>query len=72
MADRKRGFEGVLWYQGMSRVCPECPQTNPREEREASWIRDAYGEHMGAKAEGRMKKAGNAGEATQSQVRVAT
>ena len=29
VADRKRGFEGVLWYQDLSRVCPEYPQTTP-------------------------------------------
>src|ERR1039458_4596697 len=28
-----------------------------REAREANWIREAYGEHPGANAEGRMKKA---------------
>ena len=44
LADRKRGFEGVLWYQDRSRVCPGCPQTTPREAREGSWIREAYGE----------------------------
>ena len=44
VADRKRGFERVLWYQGMSRVCPGCPQTTPRELRRASCIRRAYGE----------------------------
>jgi len=43
-ADRKRGLEGGLWYQGMSRVCPGCPQTSPRELRKASCIQDAYGE----------------------------
>src|SRR5208283_3283813 len=51
LADRKRGFEGVLWYQGMSRVCPGCPQTSPREAREESCIRKAYGEHPGANTE---------------------
>ena len=30
--------------QGVSRVCPGCPQTKPRGAGEASWIRDAYGE----------------------------
>jgi hypothetical protein len=34
VADQKRRFEGVLWYQTMSRVCPGCPQSSPREERE--------------------------------------
>ena len=47
----KWGFEGGLWFQGMSRVCPGCPQTSPGEEREASCIRDAYAEHPGANAE---------------------
>jgi len=51
VADRKRGFETVLWYQGMSRVCPGCPQATPREEWETSCIRKAYGEHPGANAE---------------------
>ena len=40
--DEKRGPEGGLWYQGMSRVCPGCPQSNPREVHQASWIRDTY------------------------------
>jgi hypothetical protein len=44
VADQKRGFEGGLWYQGMSRVCPGCPRTTPREARKARCIRDAYGE----------------------------
>ena len=56
-ADRKRRFEGVLWYQDMSRVCPGCPQTTPMEARQVSCIRDAYGEHPGANAECRMKNA---------------
>src|ERR1017187_9854411 len=30
-ADRKRGFEGVLWYQDLSRVCPRCPQATPSD-----------------------------------------
>jgi hypothetical protein len=44
-ADRKLGFERVLWYQDMSRVCPGCPQTTTREAREGSCIRKAYDEH---------------------------
>jgi hypothetical protein len=51
VADQKRRFEAGLWYQNMSRVRPECPQTTPREERKASCIRKAYGEHPGAKVE---------------------
>jgi len=43
LADQKRGFEGVLWYQGMSRVCPGCPQTITREAEEGVCIQDAYG-----------------------------
>ena len=46
VADQKRGFEGVLWYQDMSRVCPGCPQTTPREARKGSCIRETYGEGM--------------------------
>ena len=38
LADQKRGFDGVLWYLGMSRVVPGCPQTTPRAAREASCI----------------------------------
>src|ERR1017187_6988048 len=45
VADQKRGIEGVLWYQDMSRVCPGCHQTTPREAREESCIRKAYDEH---------------------------
>ena len=56
VADQKRRFEAGLWYQNMSRVRPECPQTTPREERKASCIRKAYGEHPGAKVECRMKE----------------
>ena len=41
--DEKRGPEGGLWYQGRSRVCPGCLQSNPREVHQASWIRDTYG-----------------------------
>jgi hypothetical protein len=67
LADQKRGFEGVLWCQDMSRVCPGCHQTTPRKAREASCIREAYGEHAGAKAECRMQNAEWPGEATQSQ-----
>jgi hypothetical protein len=66
LADQKRGLDGVLWYQDMSRVCPECPQTTPREARDASCIRKAYGEHAGAKEEGRRKNAGMRRKATQS------
>ena len=44
LADRKPGFERVLWYQDMSRVCPGCPQTTPREAREEGCIRKAYAE----------------------------
>jgi hypothetical protein len=55
VADQKWGFEGRLWYQAMSRVYPGCPQTTTGETREGSWIREAYGEHQGAKGEGRMK-----------------
>src|SRR5664279_4970676 len=47
LADQKRGFEGVLCYQDMSRVCPGCPQTTPRKAREGSWIRKPYGEYPG-------------------------
>ena len=36
----------------MSRVCPGCPQTTPREAREASCIRDAYGENPKSKVQG--------------------
>jgi hypothetical protein len=54
VAAQKQGFEAALWYQDMSRVCPECPQTNPREAREGRCIREAYGGHRGANAEGRM------------------
>jgi len=54
VADRKRGFEGGLWCQGMSRVCPGCPRTTPREAREGSCIRKAYGGNPGTKAEGRV------------------
>jgi hypothetical protein len=42
LADQKRGFEIVLWYQGMSSVCPGCPQTTPRQARNGSCIRKAY------------------------------
>src|ERR1035441_4816825 len=35
----------------MSRVCPGCPQTSPREAGEGGCIRDPYGEHPGANAE---------------------
>jgi hypothetical protein len=56
VADQKRRFEAGLWYQNMSRVRPECPQATPREERKASCIRKAYGEHSGAKVECRMKE----------------
>jgi hypothetical protein len=43
VADQKRGSVGALWYQGMSRVCPRRPQSNPREARKESCIRKAYG-----------------------------
>src|ERR1035438_9729133 len=56
VADQKRRFWARLWFQNMSRVRPECPQTNPREERKASCIRKVYGEHPGAKVECRMKE----------------
>ena len=36
MPDQKWGFEGGLWYQGGSRVCPECHQTTQRKARQAS------------------------------------
>ena len=49
VADQKRGFEAALWYQNMSRVCPECPQTNPREAKDGSWIQEAYGERPKSK-----------------------
>jgi hypothetical protein len=45
LADQKWGFEGVLWYQHMSRVCPGRPQTTPRGARKVSCIRYAYGKH---------------------------
>jgi hypothetical protein len=41
---QKVGFESGLWYQGMSRVCPGCPQTTPRKVGEGNCIQDAYGE----------------------------
>ena len=44
VADQERGLESVLWYQSMSRVCPEYPQTTPREAREGGCILKAYGE----------------------------
>ena len=45
MPDQKGGPEGGLWYQGMSRVVPGCPQSTPREVGEGSCIRYAYAEH---------------------------
>src|ERR1035437_9283052 len=43
MPDQKGGPEGGLWYQGMSRVVPGCPQTSPRAAGEGRCIWDAYG-----------------------------
>jgi hypothetical protein len=57
MADLKRGVVRVLWYQDMSRVCPGCPQTAPREAREVSCIRDAYDKLPVTKVECRMQNA---------------
>jgi hypothetical protein len=45
MPDQKWGPEAGLWYQGMSRVVPDLPQTTPSEARQASCIRKAYIEH---------------------------
>jgi len=45
VADQKHGVEGVLWYQGMSRVCPGCHQTSPGEARKGGCIRDPDAEH---------------------------
>jgi hypothetical protein len=45
LPDQEWGSAGGLWYQGMSRVVPGCPQTSPRAAGEGSCIRDAYGGH---------------------------
>jgi hypothetical protein len=53
VADQKWGFEGVLWYQGMSRVCPGCPQSTPRQVGEGSCIPKAYGQYATSNLEPR-------------------
>src|ERR1035437_1778201 len=42
---QKRGLEAGLWYQGMSRVVPGCPQTSPGAAGDGSCIRYSYGGH---------------------------
>src|ERR1017187_7773186 len=56
VADRKRGYEEVLWYQDLSRVCPGCPQTTPGEARSESFIRKAYGQYGSSNLEPRTLK----------------
>src|ERR1035441_2435318 len=66
VADQKWGFEGVLWYQDMSRVCPGCPQTTPREAGKGGYIGNAYGEHRTLNLEPRTSNLEKPGQATQS------
>jgi hypothetical protein len=66
VADQKRGLEGVLWYQGLSGVCPGCPQTTPREARKASWIREAYAGHRPTNIEHPTSSEAKPRKATQS------
>src|ERR1035441_9664614 len=44
--DQKWGPLRVLWYQGMSRVVPDLPQTSPRKTGEVGCIWAAYGKHQ--------------------------
>src|ERR1035441_53310 len=50
----------------MSRVCPGCPQTSPREAREASCILDAYGEHRTSNLKPRTSNIRRPGKATRT------
>ena len=57
---------GGLWYQGMSRVVPGCPQTTPREAGEESCIWNAYDEHRTSNIEHRTSNKQEPDKATQS------
>ena len=62
----KWGFEGGLWYQGMSRVVPDLHQSRPREAGEGGCIWDAYGEHRTSNIEQPTSNEQEPGKATQS------
>jgi hypothetical protein len=69
VADREVGSWGVLWYQGMSRVCPGCLQITPREAREGVRIWNAYGKHQTLNLEPRTSNLEKPGKATQSHIK---
>jgi hypothetical protein len=64
--DQEGGPVRGLWYQGMSRVCPECPQTAPSEAGEGGCIRKVYTEHRTLNLEPRTSNLEQPGRATPS------